>query len=78
MARTFPDINIQWLLTGSGEMLVKSDLVQSTHLPGQEMGFSDSSMDENKLPLEKGKKESSIEKVIVFYSNGTCKIYHPD
>lgn len=84
MARTFPDVNIQWLLTGSGKMLLTPHSINSIPATEEEFKSDESSFEDNNSPVKKEKEENStkniieIQKVIVFYSNGTCKIYHPD
>lgn len=84
LARTFPDVNIQWLLTGSGKMLLSSHSIDSISSNEEKFQTDKSSLDVNNSPVNTEKKETfikkniDIEKVIVFYSNGTCKIYSPN
>lgn len=83
LARTFPEINIQWFLTGAGNMLNSKDSNSSTLYP-QLDEFEDNSkeffMEKEKTSGLKGNQLNSatIEKIIIFYNNGTCKIYQPE
>lgn len=84
LARTFPDVNIQWLLTGSGKMLLTPHSFDSIPTTEKKFTTDESSLGDNNSPDNTKKKEAfiknkvDIERVIVFYSNGSCKIYHPD
>ncbi len=67
----YPEVELYWLLKGKGSFpkTVKTDA--STLFP----------QDTQSLPslfdLSKKQKEDAIEKIIVFYKNGTFKSYNP-
>ncbi len=87
----FPDVNLYWMLTGKGNFpehnTKHSKITISTPLPEEhsEIQFSVSEVDEkrkNNLPsdLENQSinlKDEEIEKIVLFYKNGTFKAYLP-
>lgn len=83
LARTFPEINIQWFLTGAGNMLISKNTDSSTLYPPLEEleGNTKEFFSEKEKPSDlkvHQQSEAAIEKIIIFYKNGTCKIYQPE
>ena len=65
VVKTFPEVNLYWLLNGKGSFPHKSDpKKQSAPTPKLPGAISSESPD-------------GIEKILVFYSDGTFKTYFP-
>ncbi|MGB5275166.1 MAG: transcriptional regulator, partial [Flavobacteriaceae bacterium] len=67
VVQTFPEVNLYWLLNGKGSF--PTDLKNTASTPSNE------SQVKNKISMEKTTKEKTIEKIVVFYSDGSFKSY---
>lgn len=67
LVQEYPEVDLYWLLYGKGDF-PKNDLDQNRSPVQTEVA--------NKIPPKTRKK--SIEKVMVFYSDGTFSSYNPD
>ena len=87
--KRFPEINLDWLLLGKGDMLkpemknrtsVQTDLFGTV---GGRKSITESIKTEiinNETSAIKNKKVTnvtSIEQIVIFYSDGTCRTYYP-
>ena len=66
VVKTFPEVNLYWLLNGKGSF--PSETTNADPAPTQTLTTTE------KLPL--GGSGKSIEKIIIFYSDGSFKSYH--
>lgn len=67
VVQTFPEVNLYWLLNGKGSF--PAILKSTVSAPSNE------SQGKNKISMEKAPKEKTIEKIVVFYSDGSFKSY---
>lgn len=78
MTTRYPNLNIEWLLTGSGEIYKSETEINSNH----DLSFGeDSENSENDNNKKNHDAEvtnvNKIEKIVYFYKNGTFKEYNP-
>lgn len=85
----FPDVDLYWILNGKGSF-PKSENAEEPNKPLENREnipaflFSASSKENPELKTEnfktaqKNSHEGTIEKIVVFYSNGTFKEYKPE
>lgn len=85
----FPDVDLYWILNGKGSF-PKSEKAEKPNEPLESKEnipaslFSASSKENRELKTESFKTdhkniyEGTIEKIVVFYSNGTFKEYKPE
>lgn len=67
----FPDIDVQWLITGK----ISNKLnVETTNIE-VEIPFNETKSDS--FCLNKSNENKELEKIVLFYKDGTFKIYHP-
>lgn len=66
VVKTFPEVNLYWLLNGKGSFPQKAD---------QKKALPPTRENEKALPPESGQ---TIEKIVVFYKDGTFKTYMPN
>ncbi|MCX7744916.1 MAG: helix-turn-helix transcriptional regulator [Flavobacteriales bacterium] len=79
LARTFPQINLQWFLTGSGNMFHDKEST-SLNLGAQPHDYIKELYEgkgEKNVSTSLQQEETVIDKIIILYKNGTCKIYQP-
>lgn len=74
----FPEIDLYWILTGKGNFLENNNetsaaFTQSSEFNGEEKKESENSLAIQNLNLNFEDKE--IEKIVLFYKNGTFKTY---
>jgi len=70
--KTFPEVNLYWLLNGKGSFPADvSEKSSSPPIPNENIG------QKKAIPMN-GKGQKSIEKIIVFYSDGSFKSYTED
>jgi len=85
---SYPELNAQWLITGKGEMYLHQKTLFDQEAPAsdttQNLTPRESNIQNNKKPLEdlykteEGKtKQVTIERIIIFYTNGKFKEYKP-
>ena len=67
VVQTFPEVNLYWLLNGKGSF--PTDHTSTASAPSKE------SQVKNKISSAKAPKEKTIEKIVVFYSDGSFKAY---
>ena len=80
----YPDLNARWLLTGSGEMIIKENNVVNnvTDIAAQEIE-TDSNEDKDKEPKRKSTKfrdnsdSVGVDKLLLLYKDGTFTTYNP-
>ena len=86
----FPQVNTEWLLTGKGSMVKDSEPVRKTSGIQQELfddGLKNNEEEVLKSKIRQSQKNNTekikftnvntIERVIIFYTNGTFSDYHP-
>lgn len=68
VVKKFPEVNLYWLLNGKGSFPseAKTTAPIPHSLPPQI----------EKLPQPEGESDKAIEKIIIFYSDGSFKSYH--
>ena len=70
-----PDVNLYWLLNGSGEMILKP---HSTLLAKSDKNYDNSENKSKKDTLSKNtslKNNTSIARIVVFYNDGSFNTY---
>ena len=73
--KTYPDISLYWLLNGKGKM-IENKTVSSISSPLKPINRKD--IEINKLlkkPLTKLKNNKEIDRIVIFFSDGTFKNY---
>jgi len=68
VVKTFPEVNLYWLLNGKGHF--PSNEKQETSLPPS----TPNSIGSKQINLDTSEK--AIEKIVIFYSDGTFKSFH--
>ena len=74
--KSFPEVELYWLLNGVGEFPKSSKNIQSTPTPSF-TNKSDTIVKESPKPIVKTESNSEIERIVVFYKDGTFKNYIP-
>jgi len=69
--KTFPEVNLYWLLNGKGTFPPSSTSQSKTNAP-----TLDPILQKEQGTAVKTVKEKAIEKIIIFYSDGSFKAYH--
>ena len=69
--KTFPEVNLYWLLNGKGAFPPLSTSQSKTIAPTQHP-----ILQREEVSTIKSDKEKTIEKIIIFYSDGSFKSYH--
>jgi len=72
--KTFPEVELYWLLNGIGEF-PKQTKIKNQHPP---LSLTDDSKQTSKLNTKNipvNKKEDEIDRIVIFYKNGTFKSY---
>lgn len=67
VVKTFPEVNLYWLLNGKGNFPSGENENPPTPPPTQI---------KESIPLAKVAADKSIEKIVIFYSDGTFKSFH--
>lgn len=75
LSESFPDLNPAWLLHGKGEMVTNVSAPPKPYSKQEDTGDTGISRQE-KPPLPSIDKK--IERVIVFYTDGSFSSYYPD
>lgn len=74
--KSFPEVELYWLLNGVGEFPTNSEKAISTPaLPSSNK--PEASIKEVQKPNSINEKNSDIERIVVFYKDGTFKNYIP-
>jgi len=68
--KTFPDVNLYWLLNGKGTFPPLSTSQSKTITPTQHP-----ILQKEEVSAVKSVKDKTIEKIIIFYSDGSFKSY---
>lgn len=68
--KTFPEVNLYWLLNGKGAFPPLSTSQTKAIAPTQHSNFQ-----KEEVSSVKSIKEKTIEKIIIFYSDGSFKSY---
>lgn len=75
MARSYPSLNLEWLITGQGEMYKTGDLFSSIPLPSPSTSPAASptmiSKQTESTPHPDLHHKQGVSKIIVFYDDGT-------
>ena len=74
--KSFPEVELYWLLNGVGEFPKSSKNIKSTPTPSF-TNKSDTVVEESPKPIVKTESNSEIERIVVFYKDGTFKNYIP-
>lgn len=73
--KTYPDISLYWLLNGKGKML-ENKIASSTYTTPKPDNRKDVDINKNfKEPLVESKKNKEIDRIVIFFSDGTFKNY---
>ncbi len=85
---SYPDLNPDWLIMGRGEMLktgknlikeVQEEVPVHEKIPDTDQGIIPFSEKRTSIvEKKKTKAVKSIEKIVLFYSDGTFRTYSPD
>ncbi len=86
---TYPELNPDWLIMGRGEMLKTSEnIVQSPIGKDQPSGDTGNKLEQKVLSFsekpaaviekKKSRPVKSIEKIVIFFNDGTFHTYSPD
>ena len=71
LVRTFPEVNLYWLLNGKGDFPPTEKGIPKLSEPASStFSFKDDN------PLRKSISEKNIEKIVIFYDDGTFRSYH--
>lgn len=65
LSKSFPEVDLYWLLEGKGSFptpISEKDSLSHSNLPTKE---------------DIGHKDTSIDRIVIFYSNGSFKDYNP-
>ncbi|NOR28490.1 MAG: helix-turn-helix domain-containing protein [Lutibacter sp.] len=74
--KAFPEVELYWLLNGSGEFPKKEKQLEQT--PTLFSIKEQNSTNENTSKIiEKSAQEGEIERIVIFYKDGTFKNYNP-
>ncbi|EAR01202.1 helix-turn-helix domain-containing protein [Maribacter sp. HTCC2170] len=69
--KNFPEVNLYWLLNGKGSFPSDPNTKANNLTPTQNI------IPQKEAPLKtEPKKEKTIEKIIIFYDDGSFKSYH--
>ena len=71
LVRTFPEVNLYWLLNGKGEFPQTEEGLPKVSDPAPS---TYSTKDDG--PLPKSTSEKTIEKIVIFYDDGTFRSYN--
>ena len=74
--KSFPEVELYWLLNGIGEFPKSSNTTQSTPTLSY-TNESDTVVEKSPEPIVKSAMNSEIERIVVFYKDGTFKNYIP-
>jgi len=85
---SYPELNAQWLITGKGEMYLHQKTLFDHEIPTsdttQNLTPRESNIQNNNNPLgvlnkteEEKTNQVTIERIIIFYTNGKFKEYKP-
>ncbi|GAB4163139.1 MAG: helix-turn-helix transcriptional regulator [Winogradskyella sp.] len=66
---TYPEVELYWLLNGKGNF--PPDQIKTTGNPNSESTLKD------EIKSKKEIADSAIEKIVIFYKDGTFKSYNP-
>jgi len=69
--KTFPEVNLYWLLNGKGAFPSSTTDHSKATSPIQK-----ATLQKEKLPTDQSVTQKKIEKIIIFYSDGSFKSYH--
>lgn len=75
----YPEVDLYWLMNGKGNF-PKTELKSSLHINQSISEFTPSSptsIDSNKTTPHPSENNSSIERIVIFYKDGTFKNYKP-
>ena len=67
----YPEVELYWLLNGKGSFPKEEQSASPTLFSEETQAFP------SHIDLSKNKTVGDIEKIIIFYKNGTFKNYHP-
>ncbi|WP_299122844.1 helix-turn-helix transcriptional regulator [uncultured Winogradskyella sp.] len=68
---SYPEVELYWLMNGKGEFPSESKISASPNSNTSEIQIT------AKPPVTESNSDSEIEKIIIFYKNGTFKSYKP-
>lgn len=80
--QTYPEVELQWLLNGKGQFPSQKKVATSSPISSPATSMS-SNVDANTAkpssdtPSKPGDREADIEKIIIFYKDGSFKAYKP-
>lgn len=72
---TYPDISLYWLLNGSGKMLGNKNVSDAFPTPKPVNSLVDDVYKNQKKSLSASKNNKEIDRIIIFFSDGTFKNY---
>ena len=83
LAKTLPEVNIIWLLTGDGEPInkskenyVKQTLFNDGNKEDKKTVGTDTNIEEKNIMDNYAGKNKKVEKIVLIYTDGTFKIYN--
>lgn len=71
---SYPEINLYWLMNGKGSFLKKDEIRDEV---GKNIPSSKIREEDNK-PSNADQNSKEIERIIIFYKDGSFKVYSPD
>lgn len=71
VVQRFPDVNINWILTGIGEPIFP----EKKEKPDNDIELS-MKFEKEKTQTQEASKEKEIERIVVFYSDKTFETFH--
>jgi transcriptional regulator with XRE-family HTH domain len=74
--KAFPEVELYWLLNGKGTFPKVEENAEITSTPSSNIK-KETSVEDNKLQSKSNSNDLAIERIVVFYKNGTFKNYTP-
>jgi len=74
--KAFPEVELYWLLNGKGTFPKVEENTEITSTPSSNIK-KETSVEDNKLQSKSNSNDLAIERIVVFYKNGTFKNYTP-
>ncbi|MDN3493723.1 helix-turn-helix domain-containing protein [Winogradskyella bathintestinalis] len=72
---SYPEVDLYWLMNGKGNFPSDPKMINSSNARVTKDATHQKSSIE--LPVSKSNSDSEIEKIVIFYTDGTFKSYNP-
>ncbi|MFC4096869.1 helix-turn-helix transcriptional regulator [Euzebyella saccharophila] len=71
--KAFPEVNLYWLLNGKGSFPQNEKLMDKTSPPS----FEQEKIQPKEVPSDLSTKQKKIERIVLFYSDGSFESFDP-